>query len=133
MKKLKKKGFFKSGAILISSLLLLSGCGGADTSSGTTEKGKESEKAEQPVELLNVSYDPTRELYQEFNQEFAKHWKEETGQPVTIKQSHAGSGSQGRAIIDGLEADVATLALAYDIDAISDSNQSYWHLIGKQN
>ena len=123
MKSVKKKGFFKSGAIVLSSLLLLSGCGGADTSSGTTEKGKESEKSAEPVELLNVSYDPTRELYQEFNQEFAKHWKEETGQTVTVKQSHAGSGSQGRAIIDGLEADVATLALAYDIDAISDSNK----------
>ena len=122
MKSVKKKGFFKSGAIVLSSLLLLSGCG-ADPSSSTSEKGKESGKSSEPIELLNVSYDPTRELYQEFNQEFAKHWKEETGQTVTVKQSHAGSGSQGRAIIDGLEADVATLALAYDIDAISDSNK----------
>ena len=119
MKRVKKKGFFKSGAILLSSLLLLSGCG-ADSSSSTTEKGKEAEKSAESVELLNVSYDPTRELYQEFNQEFANHWKEETGQTVTVNQSHNGSGSQARAVIDGLEADVVTLALAYDIDAISD-------------
>ena len=69
------------------------------------------------VTLLNVSYDPTRELYEEFNDAFAKHWKQETGEDVTIKQSHGGSGKQARAVIDGLEADVVTLALAYDIDA----------------
>ncbi len=76
--------------------------------------------AEQPaaVTLLNVSYDPTRELYEEVNAAFAKHWKERTGQLVTFKQSHGGSGKQARAVIDGLEADVVTLALAYDIDAI---------------
>src|SRR5512139_4025083 len=70
------------------------------------------------VTLLNVSYDPTRELYQEFNAAFAKHWHAKTGEKVTIKQSHGGSGKQGRAVIDGLEADVVTLALAYDIDEI---------------
>jgi sulfate/thiosulfate transport system substrate-binding protein len=70
--------------------------------------------------LLNVSYDPTRELYQEFNVAFAKHWKEKTGQNVTINQSHGGSSKQARAVIDGLPADVATLALAYDIDAIAE-------------
>ena len=70
--------------------------------------------------LLNVSYDPTRELYQEFNAAFAKHWQAKTGQSVTIKQSHGGSSKQARAVIDGLEADVVTLALAYDIDAISE-------------
>jgi len=69
--------------------------------------------------LLNVSYDPTRELYQAFNPEFAKHWKAKTGQDVSIKQSHGGAGKQARAVIDGLEADVVTLALAYDIDAIA--------------
>lgn len=69
--------------------------------------------------LLNVSYDPTRELYQDFNAAFIKHWKETTGETVSIKQSHGGSGKQGRAVIDGLEADVVTLALAYDIDAIA--------------
>ncbi|GAA0560307.1 sulfate ABC transporter substrate-binding protein [Rhizomicrobium electricum] len=71
------------------------------------------------VTLLNVSYDPTRELYKDINAAFAKDWKAKTGDTVTIKQSHAGSGAQARAVIDGLDADVVTLALAYDIDAIS--------------
>lgn len=69
--------------------------------------------------LLNVSYDPTRELYQEFNVAFAKHWQAKTGEKVKINQSHGGSGKQARAVIDGLEADVVTLALAGDIDAIA--------------
>ena len=68
--------------------------------------------------LLNVSYDPTRELYQQYNAAFAKHWKAQTGQNVTVKQSHGGSGKQARSVIDGLDADVVTLALAYDVDAI---------------
>ncbi|MES2553591.1 MAG: sulfate ABC transporter substrate-binding protein [Pseudomonadota bacterium] len=72
------------------------------------------------VTLLNVSYDPTRELYQDFNAAFAKQWKAKTGDNVTVKASHGGSGKQARGIIDGLDADVATLALAYDIDAIYD-------------
>jgi sulfate/thiosulfate transport system substrate-binding protein len=72
------------------------------------------------IELLNVSYDPTRELYQDYNTAFAKYWKAKTGDDVTIKQSHGGSGKQARAIIDGLRADVATLALAADIDAIAE-------------
>lgn len=76
--------------------------------------------SQQPVHLLNVSYDPTRELYQEFNKAFAAAWKQKTGQAVEIEQSHGGSGTQARAVIDGLQADVVTLALAYDIDAISD-------------
>jgi sulfate transport system substrate-binding protein len=71
-----------------------------------------------PVTLLNVSYDPTRELYSEFNTAFAKHWKAQTGQDVTIKQSHGGSGKQARSVIDGIDADVVTLALAGDIDAL---------------
>jgi sulfate transport system substrate-binding protein len=75
-------------------------------------------QAPAPVTLLNVSYDPTRELYVEFNTAFAKHWKAKTGQDVTIKQSHGGSGKQARSIIDGLDADVATLALAGDTDAL---------------
>src|SRR5436853_6712771 len=70
------------------------------------------------VTLLNVSYDPTRELYVEFNQAFAKYWKGKTGQDVAIKQSHGGSGKQARSIIDGLDADVATLGLAGDTDAL---------------
>ena len=69
--------------------------------------------------LLNVSYDPTGEFYQEYNQAFAKYWKTKTGQDITLLQSHGGSGKQARAVIEGLEADVVTLALAYDIDAIS--------------
>ena len=72
------------------------------------------------VTLLNVSYDPTRELYQEFNAAFAKQWQAKAGEKVTIKQSHGGSGKQARTVIDGLDADVVTLALAYDIDAIAD-------------
>ena len=72
------------------------------------------------AELLNVSYDPTRELYTEYNTAFAKYWKGKTGQDVTVKQSHGGSGKQARTVIDGLEADVVTLALAYDIDAIAE-------------
>ena len=72
----------------------------------------------QAVTLLNVSYDPTRELYADYNQVFAKHWKDKTGQVVTVKQSHGGSGKQARSIIDGIDADVATLALAGDIDAL---------------
>ena len=70
------------------------------------------------VTLLNVSYDPTRELYQEINAAFAKYWKAKTGEKVTIQQSHGGSGKQARSVIDGLQADVVTLALAYDIDAL---------------
>jgi sulfate/thiosulfate transport system substrate-binding protein len=73
-----------------------------------------------PVTLLNVSYDPTRELYEDFNRQFATYWKGKTGQEVTIRQSHGGSGKQARSVIDGLEADVVTLALAYDIDQIAE-------------
>lgn len=74
--------------------------------------------AQASISLLNVSYDPTRELYVEFNKAFAAHWKAKTGQDVSFKQSHGGSGKQARAIIDGLDADVATLALAGDTDAL---------------
>lgn len=78
-----------------------------------------------PVTLLNVSYDPTRELYTEINAAFTKHWKAKTGQDVTIKHSHGGSGKQARGVIDGLEADVVTLALASDIDAIHKNGGNY--------
>lgn len=71
-----------------------------------------------PQTILNVSYDPTRELYQEFNAAFARHWRATTGREVIVRQSHGGSGKQARAVIDGLEADVVTLALAWDIDAL---------------
>lgn len=83
------------------------------------EYDKEAEKAKKRVEILNVSYDPTREFYEEYNKEFSTYWKNKTGQEVVVKQSHGGSGKQARAVIDGLKADVVTLALAYDIDAIS--------------
>lgn len=79
--------------------------------------------AQGSVEILNVSYDPTRELYVEFNKAFSEYWQKKTGQGVSIKQSHAGSGRQARSVIDGLEADVVTLALAYDIDEL--------HAVGK--
>lgn len=80
---------------------------------------KSTEATTATVELLNVSYDPTRELYVEYNEAFAKHYQEETGKEVKVEQSHGGSGKQGRSVIEGIEADVVTLALAYDIDEIS--------------
>lgn len=76
--------------------------------------------AARDIQLLNVSYDPTRELYQEFNAAFAAYWKAKTGDTVTIQQSHGGSGKQARAVMEGLRADVVTLALAYDLDAIAE-------------
>jgi sulfate transport system substrate-binding protein len=91
-------------AAALGAMTLLAGCGGGDDAGRVT--------------LLNVSYDPTRELYREFNESFSQRWEQEHHQRVTIKQSHAGSGSQARAVIDGLAADVVTLALAYDIDSI---------------
>lgn len=111
---MKKQVLFKRAALILTSLALLAGCGETETK----EEGKAT--TAKSVELLNVSYDPTRELYDEYNKEFAKYWEQEKGQEVTFKQSHGGSGSQARSVIDGLEADVVTLALAYDIDAIAD-------------
>jgi len=75
------------------------------------------------IKLLNVSYDPTRELYQDFNSAFATYWQGKTGDKVTVQQSHGGSGKQARSVIDGLEADIVTLALAYDIDAIAEKGK----------
>jgi sulfate transport system substrate-binding protein len=75
-----------------------------------------------PVTLLNVSYDPTRELYEDYNRQFASYWKEKTGQDVIVRQSHGGSGKQARSVIDGLEADIVTLALAYDVDQIAEKS-----------
>lgn len=86
---------------------LLGGCGASDKQ-GTTRQ------------LLNVSYDPTRELYNDYNKHFIQHWQDKTGETVKIRQSHGGAGSQARSVIDGLSADVVTLALAYDIDAIAE-------------
>jgi sulfate transport system substrate-binding protein len=95
---------FKIGLLLAS--LLISGTALADRS------------------ILNVSYDPTRELYEDYNQAFAKYWKDKTGETITVQQSHGGAGKQARAVIDGLEADVLTLALSYDIDKIAEKGKS---------
>jgi sulfate/thiosulfate transport system substrate-binding protein len=92
-------------------LAIIAGCTGSQTS--TDSDGVTT------VEILNVSYDPTRELYGEFNQEFAKHWKETTGQVVNVGMSHGGAGKQARAVMDGLKADVLTLAIAYDLDVMA--------------
>ena len=105
-------------AIIVAASVFIAACG---------ERAPEGEGASPaaarttPVEILNVSYDPTRELYVEFNAAFAKHHQQTTGRHVTVQQSHGGAGAQARAVIDGLEADVVTLALAYDIDAIAQS------------
>jgi sulfate transport system substrate-binding protein len=96
-------------AVAVASLAMVVACG--DASRPASVGGQ--------MTLLNVSYDPTRELYREYNDAFAKHWKHTTGQTVIIRSSHGGSGGQARAVIDGLEADVVTLALAFDIDAIA--------------
>ena len=93
---------------------------GCEASAPATTVESNGTGSKSPVTLLNVSYDPTRELYVDFNKEFAKHWLEENGQQVTIEQSHGGSGSQARSVIDGLKADVTTLAIAYDIDQIAE-------------
>lgn len=100
--------------MVVGSLLGAAGCG----STGPGDSGSSGAAGQGTVEMLNVSYDPTRELYKEFNQAFTQHWRESSGQGVTIRMSHGGAGKQARAVIDGLEADVVTLALAYDIDAI---------------
>lgn len=90
------------------------------TAAGCSPAGTEHGRGNKPaVKLLNASYDPTRELYREFNAAFARHWQAQTGQHVIVQQSHGGSGKQARAVIDGLDADVVTLALAYDIDALA--------------
>ncbi|EKN70868.1 putative sulfate ABC transporter sulfate-binding protein [Neobacillus bataviensis LMG 21833] len=119
-----KKIANKFTPFLIIMALILAGCGTEASSNQETKKTsaakEETAKKKEPIQLLNVSYDPTRELYEEFNKEFANDWEQKTGQQVTIQQSHGGSGKQGRAVIDGLEADVVTLALAYDIDEIAD-------------
>jgi sulfate/thiosulfate transport system substrate-binding protein len=90
---------------------------------GLALAGAQTALAQGSVTLLNVSYDPTRELYQEFNAAFARYWKAKTQQDVRIKQSHGGSSKQARFVIDGLEADVVTLALAYDVDALHDKGR----------
>ena len=110
-----KPRFILTTALALSSLTLLESC-----SSKT-----EATSGPSTVHLLNVSYDPTRELYQEFNKAFADSWKQKTGQTLTMEQSHGGSGKQARSVIDGLEADVVTLGVASDIDAIVDQWPRY--------
>ncbi|WP_059369407.1 sulfate ABC transporter substrate-binding protein [Treponema endosymbiont of Eucomonympha sp.] len=102
-------------AVLAAAAVAASGCSGKKTASAGNAA------AEGEVTMLNVSYDPTRELYRAYNDLFVKHYKALTGKTVTVHQSHGGSGGQARSVIEGLEADVVTLALAYDIDAIADS------------
>ena len=106
---MKAKKWFGLAAGLVLAMGALTGCGGnATADSGSAGK-----------EFLNVSYDPTRELFAEFNAKFKEEWKKESGEDVTFSQSHGGSGKQARSVRDGLEADVVTLALAYDVDEIA--------------
>lgn len=136
MKRKMNKGLLVGFTLLLTAGLTAA-CGGnnnsgnsassATNSPATTNTAEATNAAEatkapfkDPVELLNVSYDPTRELYENYNKAFAAYWEKETGQKVTIKQSHGGSGKQSRAVLDGLEADVVTLALGYDIDALQE-------------
>jgi sulfate/thiosulfate-binding protein len=136
MKKGIKKGLIAGFTLLLTAGLTACGNNNAGNSAGAateapaateaaanTAATPEATKApaKDPVELLNVSYDPTRELYENYNKAFAAYWEQETGQKVTIKQSHGGSGKQSRAVLDGLEADVVTLALGYDIDALQET------------
>ncbi|MFD0590766.1 sulfate ABC transporter substrate-binding protein [Paenibacillus sp. GCM10027627] len=123
--------------LFVVTAIFLSACGNSGASNGGNNAGatnsgaspspsssaapSEAPKELPPVKLLNVSYDPTRELYVDFNKAFAAHWLAEKNQKVEIDQSHGGSGKQARAVIDGLKADVVTLALGYDIDAIVES------------
>ena len=104
------QAIFKAGAAIAALAVALVGFGPAARAAG-------------PMTILNVSFDPTRELYDDYNAAFAKYWKAKTGQSVTVQQSNGGSGKQARAVIDGLQADVVTLALAYDIDAIAQRAQ----------
>ena len=104
-------------AFMLVLMVGLTGCSSTKQEAATGD-GKQ---AAGPVTLLNVSYDPTRELYKEFNESFTKYWKDKTGQDVTIKQSHGGSGAQARSVLEGLEADVVTLALADDINPMRDA------------
>lgn len=102
--------------LLVVVLVSIGGVAGCISLSGSISKDGEGTDT---IEILNVSYDPTREFYEEYNQLFMTYWQERTGQHVSIKQSHGGSGKQARSVMDGLQADVVTLALAYDIDALA--------------
>jgi sulfate/thiosulfate transport system substrate-binding protein len=116
--------YAKHTVVLAAIALLIAGCNSSANTTATptaaTSGGAASTEAAASVTLLNVSYDPTRELYNDFNKEFAKHWQEKNNQQVNVEQSHGGAGAQARLVIDGLKADVVTLALSYDIDQISE-------------
>jgi len=128
MRRLTPTACFVAHLAIPLTLAAAAGCSKGGESSGDTKatsgkaaeaKTTEGKPAAKEVKLLNVSYDPTRELYTAINAAFARQWEAKTGQKVTIEQSHGGSGKQARAVIDGLEADVVTLGLAYDVDAIA--------------
>lgn len=108
-------------AVIFSLALSVALIGGCNSPEAAKEGNQAGAKNEATTELLNVSYDPTRELYQDFNKAFSDHWQKESGNSVKINQSHGGSGKQARSVVDGLQADVVTLALGYDIDAIADA------------
>ncbi|MNI00832.1 Sulfate-binding protein precursor [compost metagenome] len=121
MKKLLKQGVLLSLVLAMSVVMAACGTANQKNESASAEAGtSEGGEKLKDIKLLNVSYDPTRELYEEYNKAFATYWEKEKGQKVTIDQSHGGSGKQARAVIDGLEADVVTLALGYDIDAVQE-------------
>lgn len=146
-----KKWWNKSTTIsmVLAVVLILSACGSNSAQSGSeagaangANVANKSGAAESgtggnrnSIEILNASYDPTRELYSQYNEAFAAYWEQEKGQKVTIKQSHAGSGKQSRTVIDGLDADVVTLALGYDIDAIQEAGliEEGWQQRYEQN
>ncbi len=108
-----------AGAILISALAGFSGCSSQGASSTDAQSG--TQNTAQEITLTNVSYDPTRELYEAYNKVFASYWKDKTGQDVVVTQSHGGSGKQALEVANGLEADVVTLALEYDVNAVRDA------------
>ena len=114
---MKRKNIVLLGLAAVLGVTTLFGCGSA---SDTTNEKENTESADS-VSITNVSYDPTRELYEQYNKLFVKHWKEEKGQEVEITQSHGGSGKQALEVANGLEADVVTLALEYDVEAIQNA------------
>lgn len=123
-RKVMRKRLVSSGlaAVLAAALAAgsLTGCGGGKSNDAATEAAKNASAADK-VTITNVSYDPTRELYEQYNKVFAEHWKEQTGQDVEITQSHGGSGKQALEVANGLETDVVTLALEYDVKAVEDA------------
>ncbi|WP_422659576.1 sulfate ABC transporter substrate-binding protein [Paenibacillus sp. EC2-1] len=118
MKNVLKRGVLIGLAVMMTAALAACGTDKTDTPASAKDSEKTDGTEPKSIELLNVSYDPTRELYENYNKAFAAYWEKEKGQKVTFQQSHGGSGKQSRSVIDGLEADVVTLALGYDIDAI---------------